>query len=252
MKIHGEFGDCFWKDGFPILGDQEAVDQAIANRLLGTQGETEEEWLSAWRKEHNTYYLGEVDALIQERNTPSGRASAHFALVGADFHRADLRGKDLSGINLTNASFRGADLERANFTGATLVKCDFSRANVRFGIFDDADLSGSDMSMCYMKAASFRNARMWRVWLRHVMAESAQFFGTDLRHSDVRYSDFWGAKFDGALTDHVANVDKASFARWFNTETNQWSLDELPGYKKMVKNFTGSMTYRGNAGRRRE
>jgi hypothetical protein len=84
------------------------------------------------------------------------------------------------------------------------------------------------------------------------MAESAQFFDADMRYSDVRYSDFWGARFDGANTTDVANADKASFARWLNVRENDWSLDEKPGYVKVVKNWTAGMSYQGNSARRPE
>jgi len=247
-----EPGDCKWKNGFPILGDQEAVFAAIAGRFLGPQGQSEDEWLKQWRKDHNTHYPQVIDGVVARPGEAKNRVAAHALLVGADMHRVDLRGKDMHGLNLTNANFRGADLERANLRGATLIKCDFSRSNLRYATFDEADLSGSDMSMAYMKAASFVGAKMWRVWLRHVMAESAQFFNADMRYCDLRYSDFWGARFDGANTEDIANADKASFARWLNVEGNDWSLDEKPGYVKVVRNFTGSMSYQGNSARRPE
>src|SRR3990167_2323975 len=200
MRIRAEIGDCAWDhNGFPILCDREAVDSAIEKRLLGPQGQTEEQWLRNWREEHNTHYLDILDGLQRDRDDPKNRVAAPCLLVGGDYPRADLRNLDMSGMNLTNANFRGADLERANLSGAILVKCDFSRANLRYVIFDEADLSGSDMSMSYMKAASFRNTRMWRVHLRHAMAESAQFFGADMRYCAVRHADFWGAPLDGAI-----------------------------------------------------
>jgi len=247
-----EPGDCKWENGFPILGDQEAVFAAIAGRFLGPQGQSEDEWLKQWRKDHNTHYPQVIDGIVARPGEAKNRVAAHALLVGADMHRADLRGKDMHGLNLTNANFRGADLERADLRGATLIKCDFSRSNLRYATLDEADLSGSDMSMAYMKAASFVGAKMWRVWLRHVMAESAQFFNADMRYCDLRYSDFWGARFDGANTEDVANADKASFARWLNVEDNDWSLDEKPGYVKVARNFTGSMSYQGNSARRPE
>src|SRR3990170_195893 len=173
MRI--EIGDCQYdKNGFPTLGHHRAVVEAITNRGKGPQGESEQEWLARWRAEHNRHYLEIIARLQNDRLDPKNMVAAHALLVGADLRRADLRGANLRGMNLTNATFRGADCEGADFTGATLIKCDFSRSCLRLAKFEDADLSGSDMSMAYMKAASFLDAKMWRVWLRHAMAESAQ------------------------------------------------------------------------------
>ena len=249
MRI--EIGDCQYdKNGFPTLGHHRAVVEAITNRGKGPQGESEQEWLARWRAEHNRHYLEIIARLQNDRLDPKNMVAAHALLVGADLRRADLRGANLRGMNLTNANFRGADCEGADFTGATLIKCDFSRSCLRLAKFEDADLSGSDMSMAYMKAASFLDAKMWRVWLRHAMAESAQFFGTDMTFCDVRYADFWGARFDGAITDHVAHKDKASFVRWYNQATGEWALEPAEGFVVVSRNFTGSQTYQGNSARR--
>ena len=249
MRI--EIGDCQYdKNGFPTLGHHRAVVEAITNRGKGPQGESEQEWLARWRAEHNRHYLEIIARLQNDRLDPKNMVAAHALLVGADLRRADLRGANLRGMTLTNANFRGADCEGADFTGATLIKCDFSRSCLRLAKFEDADLSGSDMSMAYMKAASFLDAKMWRVWLRHAMAESAQFFGTDMTFCDVRYADFWGARFDGAITDHVAHKDKASFVRWYNQATGEWALEPAEGFVVVSRNFTGAMSFQGNSARR--
>ena len=47
-----------------------------------------------------------------------------YMFAGRNFERADLRNKDLRGVNFTCANFRGADLSGADMRGATLVCAD--------------------------------------------------------------------------------------------------------------------------------
>ena len=53
----------------------------------------------------------------------------------SDGVRLDLRGEDLSGMDLSYANFHGSDLSRADFSWANLSGVDFRWAN-----FNDADL----------------------------------------------------------------------------------------------------------------
>src|SRR3990167_7061318 len=50
--------------------------------------------------------------------------------VGRNYERADLRGKDLQGVNFTCGHFRGATLDGADLRGADFTNCDLSRASL--------------------------------------------------------------------------------------------------------------------------
>ena len=66
-------------------------------------------------------------------------------LSGMDLSYANFHGSDLSGTDLSYANFHGSDLSRADFSWAKLSGVDFSLANLsgvdfRWANFNDADL----------------------------------------------------------------------------------------------------------------
>ena len=70
-------------------------------------------------------------------------------LNGEGGSRADLRGANLFGANLSDADLRGANLSCANLRGADLSCADLSCANLR-----GADLSCADLSCANLRGAS--------------------------------------------------------------------------------------------------
>ena len=70
-------------------------------------------------------------------------------LNGEGGSRADLRGANLFGANLSDADLRGANLSCANLRGADLSGANLSCANLR-----GADLSGADLSCANLRGAS--------------------------------------------------------------------------------------------------
>jgi uncharacterized protein YjbI with pentapeptide repeats len=64
-------------------------------------------------------------------------------LRGCRAQKADFRGADLSGADLTEASLRDVDFRGANLSGAKLVDCDLAGADLRETAMTDADLRGA-------------------------------------------------------------------------------------------------------------
>jgi len=237
-------------DGVEVpLHGEELLAEELENRDLSPSGLSPQDWEAAWRKQHNRHYLMVVRALQEDRTDPKNVWAAHAALVGADFQRADLRGMNLDGVNLTNACFRGADLAKTSMRGAILVKADFSRASLYMADCTGADFSGADMSMSYQKGAVFTDTKMTRAHLRGAFCQEAFYVRTDMRYANVAGADFWGSAFDGANLEDVKNLRQALFYRWFDPETKDWAYEPREGWKRVDRNFTGRMTYRGNAGR---
>jgi len=91
---------------------------------------------------------------------------------------AQLRGADLSIVNMQGADLRGADL-----SGADLRRANFSRAN----------LSGADLRGAHLRDVSFREANLTGVDLR----------GADLTNVDLKGADVTGIDLRGASTSGV-------------------------------------------------
>lgn len=78
-------------------------------------------------------------------------------LRGADLYSANLRWADLSGTDLNEASLRGADLCRADLREANLRWADLSEANLSEANLRGANLYGADLYGAYLsKADRFR------------------------------------------------------------------------------------------------
>ena len=81
-------------------------------------------------------------------------------LPGADLSCANLRGADLSGANLSCANLRGANLFGANLSDADLPGADLSGANLRDADLPGADLSGANLRGADLSGANLRNANL--------------------------------------------------------------------------------------------
>ncbi len=79
-------------------------------------------------------------------------------LRGANLSYADLRGANLRGADLSYADLRGADLSSANLRGADLRGANLRYANLRNADLRNADLSGANLSSANLRGANLRNA----------------------------------------------------------------------------------------------
>jgi len=105
-----------------------------------------------------------------------------------DFAGRDLRGVDLSGLELTDANFAGADLREANLDRAILINPNF----------DGADLSGLVMREGYIAQGSFQHTTMVKADLRGTPIEGSYFEdavidGSDLSDTTEASEDAYGA-----------------------------------------------------------
>lgn len=173
-----------------------------------------------------------------------------YSLVGANLERADLRGKNLRGVNFTNANLRGADLSDADLRETTFVRADLSRACLHGADCEGADFTGSDMSMCYLKAVNFSKARLWNVTMRRCFVKNSIFFESDLRGANVAFSDFLGSRFNGAILDEVRNADTATWY-WYIPEGWKGPIEYKPreGLVRVEQSVLGGFSFRENAAR---
>jgi uncharacterized protein YjbI with pentapeptide repeats len=184
----------------------------------------------------------------KEWNERVMRRARGYLLAGRNFERADLRGKDLRNVNFTCSNFRGADLTDSDLRGAQLVSADLSRACLLRCNLEGANLCGADMSNCYCKGANFSTAKMWHTVLKGAICKNARFFETDMVGADIARADMLGARFDGAITEGMRNVDRAIF-RWFMPPGGGKPIyDPYPGALVLTESLLGSWSWQENAG----
>ena len=123
----------------------------------------------------------------------NGEGGSRADLRGANLFGANLSDADLRGANLSDADLPGADLSCANLRGADLSGADLSCANLRganlFGAnLSDADLPGADLS-----GANLRDADL----------PGADLSGANLRDADLSGANLRGADLSGASMDQM-------------------------------------------------
>lgn len=106
-------------------------------------------------------------------------------LSGAFFHDTNLAGVHLSGACLLHAYFFNSnDLSGADFSRACLRKVEAVDALARGADFSGADLTRADLMYADLRGVDFRDAFLWSVLLTWA----------DLRDADLR-----GARLEGSL-----------------------------------------------------
>jgi len=103
--------------------------------------------------------------------------------TGKSLQGANLRGQDLSAVELGQADLRNADLtstvlvegnlQRADLRGTTLNQADLSRANLR-----EATLSQANLQQANLTDADLRQANLMGADLREARCEGANFHAT--------------------------------------------------------------------------
>lgn len=174
----------------------------------------------------------------------------HCCLVGSLLERADLRYKDLRGVNFSNSNLRGADFTKADCRGAIFIKADLSRACLYQADFEGADFSNADMTGAYMRASNFSYARMWFTSMRRVTAKRCFFLGADMTGVDFAYGFFLGSRFGPPVADTkvARNLDKAVFHWYWNPGGGPPSYDPKDGYVEIWDTVTAGFSFTENAG----
>lgn len=135
-----------------------------------------------------------------------GRALSSVDLSNANLDKSDLTGTDLSDANLVRASFTGVD-----GTGLKLCRAIAIKARFKEAFLDEADLSGADLSRADLTEANLARSsgegvRLPGARLREVQAEEAVWVGADLTEANLHKARLLGADL------RRANFDEAQAA----------------------------------------
>ena len=136
----------------------------------------------------------------------NGEGGSRADLRGANLFGANLSDADLRGANLSDADLPGADLSCANLRGADLSGADLSCANLRganlFGAnLSDADLPGADLSGANLSDADLPGADLSGANLSDADLSGANLRGADLSGANLRNANLSGASMDQMIWD---------------------------------------------------
>ncbi|GEM_PF-1688307 len=134
-------------------------------------------------------------------------------LENANLYKAELSGANLNKTNLKSAELMGAALQDADLSGANMTKARLTRAN-----FQNADLAGTNLSKARLRDADLRTARLNGANFHSADLTGAKLTGAKLTFTGLDEADLTRADLSGAvLTDSdltgaklcQANLNKA-------------------------------------------
>lgn len=115
---------------------------------------------------------------------------------------------DLSGANLREKNLAGIDFRGTNLDNANLHQAHLSKANLRKATLRDANLYEANLKEADMKRADFRRANM-----RGVTAQNATASGVNMRRTNMSKTDFSGANLTNARLEGAEISGGANFSR---------------------------------------
>jgi len=123
-----------------------------------------------------------------------------YVSVGRAVESENLRGLDLSNLDLGAANLRGSDLSQANLTGANLQEAHLERVTLEGAVFKETDLTGAnlsyvqmtdmDLSSCKLERLTALDAKFIRVALKNQSLKSANLTGSTFINSPLVGLDF--------------------------------------------------------------
>ena len=119
-------------------------------------------------------------------------------LVGAELDDAELEYAELSGARLDRVSLKRAKLKKANLPNASLRGANLENADLTRAYLDNADLTWGTLKGSTLIFTRLTNATLRNTNLQQVSAGYADFSGSCLMGSVLRWSDFENVKFRNA------------------------------------------------------
>ena len=123
-----------------------------------------------------------------------------YVSVGRAVESENLRGLDLSNLDLGAANLRGSDLSQANLTGTNFQEAHLERVTLDGAIFKETDLSGAnlsyvqisdmDLSSCNLERITALDAKFIRVIMKDQSLKSANLTGSTFINSPLVGIDF--------------------------------------------------------------
>lgn len=160
---------------------------------------------------------GEVDAFNAQRGERArldlfaadlpGRRLVGVDLSNAHVDKADLTGSDLSEARLYRASFTGIDGSGLVLRDAIAVKARFREAWLDGAVLDRADLTKADLSEAHLGGSQGEGLRLQGARLREIDAPEVRWPGVDLSEASLHKADLTAADLRHAVLNDVTAVE---------------------------------------------
>jgi uncharacterized protein YjbI with pentapeptide repeats len=137
--------------------------------------------------------------ISSEKADLKGLDLSELNLENANLYKAELSGANLNKTNLKSAELMGAGLQDTDLTGANLTKTRLTRAN-----FHNADLTGTDLSKARLRDADLRTARLNGANFHSADMTGAKLTGAKLTFTGLGEADLTRADLSGTV---LTNAD---------------------------------------------
>ncbi len=135
-----------------------------------------------------------------------------------DFSHADLRGADLSNLNLPSANLSYADLR-----GADLLCANLPYANLSYANLSGADLYNAGLSNAGLRGANLSFADLSDAKLLFANLSEADLRGADLSGANLRYTaNLSNANLSGAKYEHIVIKHVRVFSSFYRYQV--WAI----------------------------
>ena len=178
----------------------------------------------------------ELDKIIEQHQHWIKEDCEGWEDMKANLRGADLSGANLSRTNLSGADLSGADLSRTNLRGANLSGAYLSWTYLSGADLSGANLRGADLSRTYLSGADLSGANLSGAYLSRTNLSGADLSGanlswTYLSGADLSWTDLSRTNLRGA------DLSRTNLSRTNLSGANQFRLgkvldEPLTGYKK--------------------
>ena len=151
--------------------------------------------------------IDEFLAILQQGVEPWNVWHQKNRQVRPDLSGANLREKDLAGVDFRGANLRNADFHQANLSGANLRGASLRDANLYKTNLGDVDLRGADL-----KRANLHGAALQKAIISGANLGRANLGRTNLSEADLSNSKLNGAELSGGANLSKANLNYAVLA----------------------------------------
>ena len=150
--------------------------------------------------------------------------------------RADLRNKNLSGLNLKFANLESANLEFANLESANLEFANLKFANLKSANLEFANLKSANLEFANLESANLKSANLKSANLEFANLESANLKSANLKSANLKPANLESANLESANLKFAnlefANLKSANLESAEKIRLGKVLDEPLTGYKK--------------------